>query len=132
MKKAGIEIVVTVIFVILYITGCASQKETMIEQGYPPAYADGYQDGCSSGNNAAGSMLDQFKKNVQLYKENNDYHQGWDDGYKQCKAKQAAFQEEYRTSVEQQRLIEEKRHNKKIEERKLLEGIDTSGLENLK
>ena len=131
MKKTVVTII-PAFLVILYLTGCASQKEIMLKQGYPPAYAEGYQDGCNSGNNAAGSIVDQFKKNIQRYEQDSNYRQGWDDGYKQCKAKQDSFQQQYRTTIEQQQLIEEKRHNKKLEDKELLKGIDTSGLENLK
>lgn len=125
-------ITLPVILLILCLSGCASQKEIMINKGYPPDYAQGYQDGCASGNNAAGSMMDQFSKDVRLYKDNSNYHQGWNDGYKQCKAKQEAFQKQYQTNLEQQRLLEEKRHNEKVEERELLKGIDARGLENIK
>ncbi len=131
MQKT-VGIIVTLLFVILCLTGCASQKEMMIRQGYPPAYAEGYQDGCTSGNNAAGSIMDQFRKNVQQYQQDTNYRQGWDDGYKQCKAKQDAFQKQYQTTIEQQRLMEEKRHNEEIEEKEILKGIDTRGLENIK
>ncbi len=125
-------VILMIVTLLIVVSGCVSQRENMISQGYPPAYADGYDDGCHSGSNAGGSIIDQFTKNVKRYKEDSQYRQGWDDGYKQCKAKQDAFQKQYQTSIEQQRLIEEKRHNKKIEEDKLLKGIDTHGLENLK
>ena len=72
-------IVVTIAF-----TGCASTSETMMQQGYGPNYSHGYEDGCSSGRKAGGSMLDQFTKNVQQYDSNYKYREGWDDGYKVC------------------------------------------------
>ena len=123
---------ISMLVLILTLGGCASQKEMMVKEGYPPGYAEGYEDGCGSGNNAAGSVLDAFKKNVSRYERDSTYRQGWDDGFKQCKAKQDAFQRQYRNTVEQQRLEEEKRHNEKIEEKEILKGIDTSGLENYK
>ena len=99
----------------------------MIKQGYPPAYAKGYENGCSSGNNAAGSILDHYKKDIQSYKQNSNYRQGWNDGYKQCKAKQDSLQKQYRTNIEQQRMIEEQRHNKKIEKQGTSNYIDSNG-----
>ena len=72
-------IVATVAF-----TGCASTSETMMQQGYGPNYSHGYEDGCSSGRKAGGSMLDQFTKNVQQYDSNHKYKEGWDDGYQVC------------------------------------------------
>lgn len=46
----------------LLLTGCQSAHEQMIEHGYPPAYADGYGDGCSSGRQAAGLMVGTFAR----------------------------------------------------------------------
>lgn len=112
---------------VIYLTGCSSQQEIMIKQGYPPAYAKGYENGCSSGNNAAGSILDHYKKDIQSYKQNSNYRQGWNDGYKQCKAKQDSLQKQYRTNIEQQRMIEEQRHNKKIERQGTSNYIDSNG-----
>ena len=131
MRKIIVAII-PIFVLILCLTGCVSEREMMIKQGYPPVYADGYQDGCSSGNNAGGSLFDQFKKNIQSYNNDSNYRKGWDDGYRQCKARQKALQKQSQVTIEQQRLIEEKRHNKKVEDKNLLKGIDTSGLENLK
>jgi len=130
MKKTISTIIAASLVIMLF--GCVSQKEAMIKQGYPAVYAQGFQDGCDSGNNAGGSAFDQFKKNIELYSHNSNYRQGWDDGYKQCKAKQDEYQKQYQTTIEQQRMIEEKRHDKKMEEKELLKGIDTRGLENFK
>ena len=127
--KEKITTTISILVLVMVLAGCASQKEMMLKEGYPPAYAEGYEDGCGSGNNAAGSVLDAFKKDVSRYKRDSTYRQGWDDGFKQCKAKQDAFQRQYRNTVEQQRLEEEKRHNEKMEEKEILKGVDTSGLE---
>jgi hypothetical protein len=61
----------------------------MIEHGYPPAYADGYGDGCSSGRQAAGLMVGDFRKNVPRYLAERQYETGWDDGFRQCQSMQA-------------------------------------------
>ena len=42
---------------LLLLSACASQKETMIDQGYPLAYADGFDDGCHSGHKAGGNLF---------------------------------------------------------------------------
>jgi len=121
---------------LVFTTACVSQKENMVKQNYPLAYADGFDDGCHSGNNAGGSWFDQFKKDVTRFESDAQYARGWSDGYRQCETKQEALQRQIRMSVEQQRLNEEKKHNKMEEqrhlEREVLKGIDTSGLENLK
>ena len=44
------------------LTGCAGQKESMLKQGYPITYVDGFDDGCHSGNRAGGVFLINLKK----------------------------------------------------------------------
>jgi hypothetical protein len=39
----------------------------LIAKGYPPAFADGFDDGCVSGRQAAGSISGEFRKNVPRY-----------------------------------------------------------------
>ena len=116
--------------------GCATQKERMVQQGYPLSYADGFDDGCHSGKKAGGSMFDQFRKDVRRFQEDPQYAQGWSDGFRQCETEQEALQRQIRMGMEQQRLTEEKKHNdweeKRHLEREVLKGIDTSGLEKLK
>jgi len=73
----------------LLLTGCQSAHEQMIEHGYPPAYAGGYGDGCSSGRQAAGLMVGDFRKNVPRYLAERQYETGWDDGFRQCQSMQA-------------------------------------------
>jgi hypothetical protein len=75
---------------ILALAACASVRETMIERGFPPAYADGYADGCSSGNKAAGALFDQARKDTTRYGTDRQYAQGWDKGFEQCRSQMAA------------------------------------------
>jgi len=63
--------------------GCQSTHDDLLARGYPPAYADGYQAGCTSGRQAAGA-LGTFDKNVPRYASEKFYSGGWDDGFKQC------------------------------------------------
>ncbi len=72
----------------LAFSGCASTAESMRAQGYGPDYSQGYGDGCDSGKKAGGSILDQFKKNVDMYDYNHKYREGWDDGFRQCKSEE--------------------------------------------
>ncbi len=83
--------VATLVLSGILLCSCASQRNTMIQQGYPPAYADGFSDGCSSGKKAAGSMFDQFKKDVNRFSQDQQYAQGWADGYKECEKEQKAL-----------------------------------------
>ena len=90
----------------LLLSGCAGTAEQMRQQGYGPEYSQGYADGCSSGKNAGGSLFDSFKKNVKKYDSVHKYHEGWDDGYKQCKEQQEQIEKSVenaqRTAAEQQ------------------------------
>lgn len=74
------------VVVVLLLTGCQSTHQQLIEKGYPPAYADGFQDGCGSGRQAAGVMAGEFRKNVPRYLQERQYETGWDDGFRQCQA----------------------------------------------
>lgn len=67
------------------VAGCQSTHDDLLARGYPPAYADGYKDGCGSGRQAAGSM-NSFNKDVPRYTSEAFYSGGWDDGFKQCQA----------------------------------------------
>lgn len=74
--------------VALLLAGCETTHDQMVNRGYPPAYADGYQDGCSSGRQAAGLMVCDFHKDVPRYLHDRQYETGWDDGFRQCQAMQ--------------------------------------------
>ena len=75
---------------ILALAACASVRETMIERGFPPAYADGYADGCSSGNEAAGGLFYETRKDMTRYGADRQYTQGWDKGFQRCRDQMAA------------------------------------------
>ncbi len=135
------KIICKLLFICLFssmvmISGCVSQKENMIKQGYPLPYADGFDDGCHSGKKAGGSFFDQFKKDITRFEQDTQYAQGWSDGFRQCESEQEAIERQIRMGMEQQRLMEEKKHNDWEEERHLEEqtfkGIDTKQLKNLK
>ncbi|WPN46530.1 MULTISPECIES: hypothetical protein [unclassified Pseudomonas] len=71
---------------VLLITGCQSTHDDLLAKGYPPAFADGFDDGCSSGRQAAGSISGEFRKNVPRYLKDPLYAEGWSDGFHQCLA----------------------------------------------
>ncbi|MET1078589.1 MAG: hypothetical protein ABWY06_11290 [Pseudomonas sp.] len=68
------------------LSGCQSTRETLLGQGYPPAFAEGFQDGCQSGQQAAGAISGGYRKNVPLYLSSAQYAEGWGDGFQQCQA----------------------------------------------
>ena len=136
MKTTHLILLTLTCSLILILTGCVSQRDAMVQQGYPLPYADGFDDGCHSGKKAGGSMFDQFKKDVRRFQTDKQYAQGWSDGFRQCETEQEALDRQIRMGMEQQRLLEEKNHNDWQEqrhlEREVMKGIDTRGLENLK
>jgi hypothetical protein len=90
--------------VAMMFSGCASTAETMMDQGYGPNYSYGYGDGCSSGKKAAGSMLDQFKKDVNQFDRNRKYAEGWNDGFRTCKSEFAATMRSIESSSRDQAI----------------------------
>jgi hypothetical protein len=69
----------------LALAACGSVKETMLARGFPPAYADGYADGCSSGSAAAGGLFEEPRKDMTRYGTDRQYTEGWDKGFQQCR-----------------------------------------------
>ena len=136
MKSLHLFITTTMICSLAILSSCVSQKQNMINQGYPLSYADGFDDGCHSGKKAGGNMFEQFKKDVRRFNSDQQYGQGWSDAFRQCETEQEALDRHRRMYMEQQRYYEEKKHYEREEkhhmETEILKGIDTTGLENLK
>lgn len=62
--------------------GCAGQHTYPAQAnlaGFPPAYKQGYADGCSSARAVLGST-----KNAKRFKSDRQYAQGWRDGADVC------------------------------------------------
>ncbi len=74
------------------LSGCVSDKERMIKEGYPKLYAQGYEDGCYTGRSMAGGFGNMEKK-VRLYESDKDYFHGWNDGRDMCYQTQKSLQE---------------------------------------
>jgi hypothetical protein len=51
-------------------------RETLIERGYPPAYAEAYADGCESGKDAAGGLFAGPRKDASRYGGDEQYTKG--------------------------------------------------------
>jgi len=126
-----LKVVISVMVSTILLNGCVSQKESMIQQGYPLAYADGFDDGCHSGRKAGGSILDDFRKDVTRFSSDTQYAQGWSDGFRQCETEQEAIQRKVRISLEQLKL-QELRSQGNNANTLHLDGIDTSNFKYLK
>ena len=72
-------------------TACGSVEDNLIELGHPPGYARGYADGCDSGNEAAGGLFAQSRKDASRYGADQEYTSGWDAGFATCRADMAAM-----------------------------------------
>lgn len=68
------------ILILLVVIGCAVSAPPG-----PPAYQDGFRDGCSSGYAAAGTLAYQWTKDVERAMEDKLYATGWADAYDRCK-----------------------------------------------
>jgi len=67
------------------LAACAQQQATPAKPGvnlagFPPAFRDGYADGCNSARSLVGK-----KRNEERYKTDSLYAQGWRDGNDVCK-----------------------------------------------
>ena len=79
------------LLVALGVAACGSVEENLIELGHPPAYAEGYADGCASGEEAAGGLFAQTRKDTGRYGADQEYTAGWDAGFAKCRADTAAM-----------------------------------------
>jgi hypothetical protein len=75
----------------LAVAVCGSVRATMVERGFPPAYAEGYADGCASGKEAAGGLFAEARKDASRYGAGGQYTEGWDAGFEQCRRDMAAM-----------------------------------------
>lgn len=71
------------IFALVLLAGCANQPAPAPQSrinlsGYPPAFRDGYADGCASVDAAR-------KRDEARFKSDPNYATGWRDGYSICK-----------------------------------------------
>lgn len=73
------------------LAACGSIEQTMIERGHPPAYAQGYADGCASGKEAAGGLFAEAEKDVSRYGADELYTEGWDAAFEECRREMAAM-----------------------------------------
>jgi hypothetical protein len=73
------------VLTVVALAACTSQRDALIARGVPPAYAEGYEAGCSSGDAAAGGLFSEPEKDASRYAADAQYAKGWDDGFAKCK-----------------------------------------------
>ena len=64
------------------LSGCNTPNPLM-GPGHTPTYADGFNDGCSSGN-ASQNVAYVYRKNIKRFDTEKQYAEGWTAGYQKC------------------------------------------------
>lgn len=102
-------------------------SETMISASanVSPAYRQGFDDGCHSGRQAAGSLFEQFRKDLPRFNTDQDYAQGWSDAFRQCETQEEVLDRQMRSAA----VIDAINTEDGDRFDRVLEGIDFSGLE---
>lgn len=80
---------------VLLLAGCMSDQESLLRQGYDPAYAQGFNDGGQSGSRAAGNIWTAFHKDTHRFESDSQYRQGWQDGFVLRKSQYEAISRMY-------------------------------------
>jgi len=88
MLQAGAYLQWSFVMAALALAACTSREDALIARGYSPAYAAGYDHGCSSGELAGGGLFGQQRKDEDRYAGESEYAQGWDQGFAKCKREQ--------------------------------------------
>ena len=88
----GKRVVVLLAVTAMAVAACTSTEEGLIERGYPPAYARGYDHGCASGKATAGGLFAEAQRDESRYQAgDSEYAQGWDAGYAKCRTDMRAM-----------------------------------------
>lgn len=97
---------------VIALTGCsagmggvkwylADKQSTLVARGNPPAYVEGYLDGCSSGRRMAGDRRFSYRQDAARAEREALYARGWQEGNIACKNE--ALTDEYERQCEQQK-----------------------------
>ena len=76
-------VVVLLCVVVIGLVSCAGPKPTRPQvnlNGFPPAFQDGYADGCQSAKTGAA-----LKRDAARYANDRQYAMGWRDGFDICR-----------------------------------------------
>ena len=75
--------------IVMSLSACQAVVDAQVEKqvgNQPAQYKKGFRAGCNSGYAAAGNPYNKFTKNLNLYKNEELYKNGWDDGFIFCKS----------------------------------------------
>ncbi len=99
-SRLGVLVLALILLTATLLGGCESTHQYLLAKGYPPAYADGFDDGCGSGRQAAGLDQRRIPQGRPRYLHEAIYASGWGDGFEQCRS--MARSEERRRFEERQ------------------------------
>jgi hypothetical protein len=98
MHGSAWQVVLAFMVAAMAVAACSSTTEELIERGYSPAYAQGFEHGCASGKVAGGGLFEQAQKDESRYQDStSEYAQGWDAGYAKCQREMRAMVVDART-----------------------------------
>jgi hypothetical protein len=66
------------------LAACTSTTDALLQRGFSPAYADGYEQGCASGKAAADSGGPAAAPQDRDQAGEGEYAEGWDAGFATC------------------------------------------------
>ena len=98
MKRAALGVMTSVSVFGLLAAGCASRADVAPKPENPDSYADGFEDGCFSGNKAGQELFGQFMKDLARFDTEKNYALGWSDGFRQCETEQEALDRKARVT----------------------------------
>jgi len=75
---------VTATILLVGLSGCKTPPNELMGPGHTPMYADGFNDGCSSGRVTQNPVVGWYKKDTKLFESDKQYAQGWNEGYQKC------------------------------------------------
>jgi hypothetical protein len=105
---------------------CTSSEDALRNHGYSEAYVEGYHDGCPSGRHSAGSWFDPHVQDDERFRNDHDYQVGWTYGFQTCSTEYLSLQNAIAAGTHTGNI-----GTTGVDAKKVLKGIDTSGLENL-
>lgn len=82
MRKTALMMTLTTLT--LFLAGCPSEHSYLAAK--PPAFQEGYRDGCKNAEEMVVNSFVERKDNTERYKNDPIYRDGWDDGYSRCYA----------------------------------------------
>lgn len=114
------------VFLAAFLLGaCSSSEDTLRNHGYSQSYVEGYHDGCPSGKHAAGSWFDAHVQDDERFRKDHDYEVGWTYGFQTCSTEFLAIQNAIAAGTHTGSI-----GTTGVDAKKVMKGIDTSGLEN--